>query len=132
MAVYARHGSDAVPGEHERPGAFKSQSNLRANRRKCCWITEDLLLLTQMPISCHFSLHLQHSLSLPHIYPSLLFLSLNTSTSHRRIIQERFEKQIYSLPQSLSAADVYAQALSPSVSRSRSFVNSEYSAQDAP
>lgn len=98
MAVYARHGSDAVPGEHERPGAFKSQSNLRANRCKCCWITEDLLLLTQMPISCHFSLHLQHSLSLSLTFILLLSvsLSLNTNTSRRRIIQERFEKQIYS------------------------------------
>ncbi len=64
LAVYARHGSDAVPGEHERPGAFKSQSNLRGNRSKCCWITEDLPLLTQMPISCHFSLHLPHTLSI--------------------------------------------------------------------
>lgn len=127
LAVYARHGSDAVPGEHERPGAFKSQSNLRANRSKCCWITEDLPLLTQMPISCNFSLHLQHSLSLA---PS--HFSLNTNTSHWRIIQERFETQIYSQPRSFSATDVHAQALFPSVSRSRSIVNSEYSAQDAP
>ncbi len=98
--MYARHGSDAVPGEHERPGAFKSQSNLRGNRSKCCWITEDLPLLTQMPISCHFSLHLPHTLSISPF--SSWLLSRKTNTSRGRIIQERFEKQIYSAPQSFS------------------------------
>ncbi len=98
--MYARHGSDAVPGEHKRPGAFKSQSNLRGNRSKCCWISEDLPLLTQMPISCHFSLHLPHTLS---IFPfSSWLLSPKTNTSRWRIIQECFEKQIYSVLQSFS------------------------------